>query len=212
MSPNVPSKAPRASALKAEKTPQQRRNRKLGLICAAGFVAMVGAAYASVPLYRAFCQLTGFDGTVRKADAAPAKALDKDLTIRFDANVRELPWTFTTSQVSQEVKIGETKVAFFRVTNNSDKAITGRAVFNVVPVQAGAYFQKLECFCFSDQTIGAHQTVDMPVLYFVDPEYAEDFETRNKKEVTLSYTFFPAVDAPPAAKTASVKQDVAGGD
>jgi cytochrome c oxidase assembly protein subunit 11 len=186
-----------SSTVRSERTPQQRRNIRVALICGVTFVAMVGAAYASVPLYKAFCQVTGYDGTVRKADAAPKAALDKNLTIRFDTNVRDLPWTFTAQEVAQQVKIGETKVAFFRVVNNSDKPMTGRAVFNVVPEQAGAYFQKLECFCFSDQTIGAHQTVDMPVLYFVDPKYADDFETKNKKEVTLSYTFYQAVDVKP---------------
>jgi cytochrome c oxidase assembly protein subunit 11 len=186
MSPNVPS------------SPHRRRNQVVAGIVVAVFVGMVGAAYAAVPMYRAFCQLTGFDGTVRKADAAPDQVLDKTLTIRFDANVNGLPWTFGADQVSQEAKIGETKLATFRVTNNADHPITGRAVFNVVPEQAGAYFQKLQCFCFSDQTIGAHQSVDMPVLYFVDPKYATDFETKGKKEITLSYTFYPAVDAKPA--------------
>lgn len=187
---------------KRELTPQQRRNRRVGLICGATFFGMVGAAYASVPLYRAFCELTGFDGTVRKAEAAPDKVLDRTLTIRFDANVRNLPWTFTAEQTSQEAKIGETKLALFRVTNNSATPITGRAVFNVVPEEAGLYFQKLDCFCFSDQTIAAGETVDMPVLYFVDPKFASDFDTRGEQEVTLSYTFFPSVDAPPAPKTA----------
>lgn len=202
MSQNVPSKR--------ELTPAQKRNRKVAVICAAAFFGMVGAAYASVPLYKAFCQLTGFDGTVRKAQAAPDKVLDRELTIRFDANVRDLPWTFTAEQTSQEAKIGETKVAFFKVTNNSDQPITGRAVFNVVPEAAGAYFQKLECFCFSDQTIGAGQTVDMPVLYFVDPKYAEDFETKGKTEVTLSYTFFRSVNAPPVPKSAEATHAASG--
>lgn len=180
--------------VRSEMTPQQKRNARLGVICALAFFGMVGVAYASVPLYRAFCQLTGFDGTVRKADAAPTKVLSKTLLVRFDTNVRDLPWTFTAEQKSQETKIGETKLAHFRVTNTSDKPITGRAVFNVVPEQAGPYFQKLQCFCFTDQTIGPGQTVDMPMLYFVDPKYAEDFETRGKPEVTLSYTFFPSVE------------------
>lgn len=184
MSSNVPS------------DPHARRNRKVAIICAVAFVGMIGAAYASVPLYRAFCQLTGFDGTTRRAEAASATVLDKALTIRFDANVRDLPWTFETKQTSQTAKIGETKVAFFKVTNNSDKPITGRAVFNVVPEQAGPYFQKLDCFCFTDQTVGPGQTVDMPVLYFIDPKYADDFETKGKSEVTLSYTFFPSTTAP----------------
>ena len=191
MSPTAPSRPP--------PSPAQKRNRRVGLLCGLGFAAMVGAAYASVPLYKAFCQVTGFDGTVRKAKAAPTQVLGKTLAIRFDANVRGLPWEFEALQTSQTVKIGETKVALFRVTNRSDKPMTGRAVFNVVPEQAGAYFQKLSCFCFTDQTIQAGQTVEMPVLYFVDPEYADDPDTRGKGEVTLSYTFFPAIDAKPAA-------------
>jgi len=180
------------------------------VICALGFAAMVGAAYASVPLYKAFCQVTGYDGTVRKADVAPTQVLGKTLNIRFDANVRDLPWDFAALQTTQTVKIGETKVAVFRVTNHSDKAITGRAVFNVTPEQAGAYFEKLSCFCFTDQTIQAGQTVEMPVLYFVDPKYADDPDTKGKGEVTLSYTFYPAVDAKPVAKVAAAKAGKAG--
>jgi cytochrome c oxidase assembly protein subunit 11 len=182
--------------------PTEKRNRKLALYCALGFVGMIGAAYASVPLYKAFCQVTGFDGTVRKADVAPDKVLDRKLTIRFDANVRELPWTFTAEQVTQEVRIGQTGLAFFKVTNNGDKPVTGRAIYNVVPESAGAYFQKLECFCFSDQTIPAKTTIEFPVVYFVDPKFAEDFETKGKGEVTLSYTFFPSVDAERGEKRA----------
>ncbi len=187
---------------KRELTPAQRRNRRLGAICGLVFAGMVGAAYASVPLYKAFCQVTGYDGTVRRAAVAPTEVLGKTLVIRFDANVRGLPWDFQALQTAQTVKIGETKVALFRVTNHSDRPITGRAVFNVVPEQAGAYFEKLSCFCFTDQTIAAGATVEMPVLYFVDPKYAEDSDTRGKGEVTLSYTFYPAVDAKPAAKIA----------
>jgi cytochrome c oxidase assembly protein subunit 11 len=157
VSPNVPSERRRL-------TPEQRRNRNVALICGLSFFGMVGAAYAAVPIYRAFCQLTGFDGATRRAEAAPDKVLDRELTIRFDTNVRELPWTFSAEQTAQTAKIGETKIALFKVTNTADKPITGRAVFNVVPEQAGPYFQKLECFCFSDQTIGPGQTVDMPVL------------------------------------------------
>lgn len=180
--------------------PKRPSNLRLGAICGALFLGMVGAAYASVPLYQAFCQVTGFGGTVRRAETAPDAVLGKTLTIRFDANVRDLPWTFTADQTSQTVKIGETKLAFFKVTNNSDKPVTARAVYNVVPEQAGAYFQKLQCFCFDDQTIAAGATVEMPVLYFVDPEYANDINTKGKPEVTLSYTFYPATDVAPQAE------------
>jgi cytochrome c oxidase assembly protein subunit 11 len=179
-------------------TPAERRNRIVAAVCLMAFFGMVGASFAAVPLYRAFCQATGFDGTVSRAAAAPKTVLDQQLTVRFDVNVRDLPWTFTTDQTSQSAKLGETKLAMFRVTNNSDRPVTGRAVFNVVPEQAGTYFKKLECFCFSDQTLAAHQSLDMPVLYFVDPKYATDFETRGSSEVTLSYTFYPAADAPKA--------------
>jgi cytochrome c oxidase assembly protein subunit 11 len=171
----------------------KRRNARVGLMAAGGFVVMVGAAYAAVPLYRAFCQLTGFDGATRRADAAASEVLDKTVTVRFDANVNGLPWTFKASQTSQRARIGETKLAFFKVTNNSDKPITGRAVYNVVPEQAGPYFQKLQCFCFEDTVIPARATVEMPVLYFLDPKYADDVNTRGKPEVTLSYTFFPSI-------------------
>jgi len=182
--PTAPSNDPKAKDL-------ARRNARIGIYCAIGLFGMVGAAYASVPLYRAFCQLTGFDGTIRKAEVAPTKVLDRKLLIRFDANVRDLPWAFKPSQVTQEVKIGATGLAFYKVTNNGKTPVTGRASYNVVPESAGAYFQKLECFCFNDQTIQPGQTVEFPVVYFVDPEFATDFETKGKQEVTLSYTFFP---------------------
>jgi cytochrome c oxidase assembly protein subunit 11 len=170
------------------------RNARLAIICGSVFAGMVGMSYASVPLYRAFCQLTGFDGTVRKAEKAPDRVLDRKLTIRFDANVRELPWSFAASQVSQELKIGDTGLAFYKVTNNGKTPLTGRASYNVIPESAGLYFQKLECFCFTDQTIQPGQTVEFPVVYFVDPKFAEDFETRGAQEVTLSYTFFPSTE------------------
>jgi cytochrome c oxidase assembly protein subunit 11 len=177
--------------------PASRRNRNIALICFAVFFGMIGAAYASVPLYRAFCAATGFDGTVSRAKAAPTTVIAKTVTVRFDANTRDLPWNFTAEQATQDVKLGETKLAFFKVVNNSDQPVTARAVFNVVPEQAGGYFKKLQCFCFSNQTIAAHQTVEMPVLYFVDPKYAQDPEVKDSKEITLSYTFFPAADAAP---------------
>jgi cytochrome c oxidase assembly protein subunit 11 len=169
-----------------------RRNLRLGLICTGVFVGMIGLAYASVPLYRAFCQVTGFGGTVSQAESAPTTILNQTLNIRFDTNVRNLPWSFESQDVAQTLKIGETGLAFFEVTNNSTVPMTGRAVYNVVPAAAGPYFRKLECFCFNDQTIGPGETIKFPMVYFVDPEYAEDFETKNKAEITLSYTYFPS--------------------
>ena len=188
---------------------QFRRNRNVAIVCAAVFFGMVGAAFAAVPIYRAFCQATGYGGTVRRAESAPDKVLDRQLTVSFDTNVRGLPWEFRAEQRSQSLKLGETKLAFFKVTNHAEYPITARALFNVAPDQAGAYFRKLQCFCFSDQTIGAGQTVEMPVLYFVDPKFADDVNTRNFTDVTLSYTFFPAVDAKPA-KAAQAKANPEG--
>ena len=164
---------------------------------------MTGAAFASVPFYRAFCQATGFAGTVSKAKAAPGVILAKTVTVSFDTNVRNLPWTFAAEQRSQKLRIGDTGLAFFNVTNNSDSTITGHAVYNVSPDQAGAYFHKLQCFCFTDQTIPAHTKVRFPVVYFVDPQFARDSDTSGYSDLTLSYTFYPAVTgAQPTAKRA----------
>jgi cytochrome c oxidase assembly protein subunit 11 len=190
----------------------QRRNAKVALICVAAFATMTGAAFAAVPLYRAFCQATGFDGATVRAEANTGGVLARHVTVRFDANVRgDLPWTFTAETKAQDVRIGETKLAYFKVTNHSDKPVKARAVYNVVPEQAGAYFEKLQCFCFSEQTIAAGATVEMPVLYFIDPKYAEDINTKGKPEVTLSYTFYPAVTTQAEAKPKPPAKAAQGG-
>lgn len=180
-----------------------RAKRRTALIGAAVVFAMTGAAFAAVPLYKRFCQLTGFDGTVRKAEAAPSQTLDRTLLIRFDANVRGVPWDFAPDQATQTVQIGKTGLAFFRVTNRSDKPVTGHAAYNVVPESAAKYFQKLQCFCFTDQTLQPGQTMDFPVVYFVDPKFASDSDTKDGQDVTLSYTFFPVATQAAADKTAA---------
>ena len=177
-----------------------RSNLRLVLACLALLVGMTGAAYAAVPLYRMFCQMTGFDGTVKKAEAASKVILDRTVAVRFDTNVRDLPWKFTSEEVSQTVRIGETKMAYFKVTNTSDKPVTGQATYNVVPELAGAHFRKLECFCFREQTLAPGETMEFPVVYFVEPEYATDPDTKGKSEITLSYTFFPVEPSAPKAK------------
>lgn len=179
------------------------RNGGVAMLCALVFVGMVGAAYAAVPLYRAFCQATGYGGTIRKAEAAPTQVLGQTVEVSFDTNVRNLPWDFTAETKTQTVKIGDTAVATFKVTNHADHPVTARAVFNVAPDQAGTYFRKLSCFCFSDQTVAAGATVEMPVLYYVDPKYASDINTRNGRSITLSYTFFPATDVKPSGAKAA---------
>ena len=173
-------------------TSKRPRNGLVAAICAATVVGMVGAAYAAVPLYKRFCQLTGFDGTVRRGDAAPTTgALDHTLKVRFDTNVRDLPWTFKALQGSQQVRVGAPSIAFFEVTNTSKVALTGRATYNLVPATAASYFLKTQCFCFDDQTIAAGATVKFPVIYYVENGFVTDSETRNFQELTLSYTFFP---------------------
>jgi len=171
-----------------------RSANAIALVCAAVVLTMTGAAFAAVPLYKMFCQVTGFGGTVSRAEAAPDQVLDRMVTIRFDTNVRRLPMTFRAEQVTQRVRVGETGLAYFDVTNTSDQPIMARAAYNVVPESTGAYFQKLQCFCFDDQTIGAGETRTFPVQYFVAPEMATDADTKGVQEITLSYTFYPVAD------------------
>ena len=176
-----------------------RRNLRLALACG-GFVAvMVGMAFAAVPFYRAFCQATGFNGTVRRAATAPMSVSDASVNVSFDTNVRGLAWTFTPVQRSQTARLGQPKLAFFKATNTGPTAVTGRALFNVTPEAAGPYFSKLECFCFKNQTIKPGETVEFPVVYFVDPRYAADRDAVAAGPITLSYTFFPAVTGPRVA-------------
>ena len=176
--------------------------RRTAAICAVVFFGMVGAAFAAVPLYRIFCQQTGFDGTVRRAQARPSVILNKTVTIRFDANVRDLPWDFGPDQVSQKIQIGKTGLAFFHVTNHGSEPITGHAAYNVVPEVAGPYFEKLECFCFTDQTLQPGQTANFPVVYFVDPRFANDRDASVTPEITLSYTFYRVANQPAKAQPA----------
>ncbi len=173
-----------------------RSAKLIALVCAGVVVTMTGAAFAAVPLYRMFCQVTGFNGTTMKADKAPDRdqVLDRSVTVRFDTNVRGLPMVFKAEQVTQRVRIGETGIAYFDVTNTSDKPILARASYNVVPEQTGAYFQKLQCFCFDDQTIAAGETKQFPMQYFIAPELVDDPEVDGVNEITLSYTFYPVSD------------------
>ena len=179
------------------------RKNAIAIACVVAVMAMTGAAFAAVPLYRMFCQVTGFDGTVSRAEVAPDTVLDETVLIRFDTNVRGLPMIFHAEQVSQRVRIGETGLAFFDVTNTSDRPIHATAAYNVVPERAGPYFQKLQCFCFDSQTIQPGQTMKFPVQYFVAPEIATDRESRGVREITLSYTFYPTKGVEDAANPAA---------
>jgi cytochrome c oxidase assembly protein subunit 11 len=174
-------------------TPNSAKNRKVAVMSALLVAAMVGLAYASVPLYRMFCQVTGFGGTTQRAEAAPEKTVERRMTILFDANTAgSLPWTFEPVQRSLTITVGEENFAYYRATNNSDHALTGSAVFNVTPDTAGAYFNKIQCFCFTEQTLKAGESVEMPVSFFVDPAIVEDPGFDKISTITLSYTFYPA--------------------
>lgn len=168
--------------------------RRTGLGAAGLAAAMLGLAYASVPLYELFCRVTGFGGTTQRADAAPAPGATADMMkVRFDANISpELGWAFKPLQTTATVRIGERKLAFFQATNLTDQPITGVATFNVSPDTAGAYFVKIQCFCFNEQTLLPGETVDMPVSYYVDPALLDDSDAKKIDEITLSYTFFQA--------------------
>jgi cytochrome c oxidase assembly protein subunit 11 len=185
-------------------TDKARRLRKTGLVCATVAVLMVGASFAAVPLYRLFCQVTGYGGTTQRAEQAPGKVLDREVTVRFDANVAPgLPWEFVAPK-PVKLRLGETGIAHFTATNKFATANTGQALFNVTPEQTGQYFNKIACFCFSEQTLKAGETVDMPVTFFVDPALADDHELSYVDTITLSYTFFPQADkAKPVAAAAA---------
>ena len=191
------------------KAPEGRNNGRVALYCLAILLVMIAAGYAAVPLYRMFCQATGFNGTVSRRVAAPtATPLAQKVTVSFDTNVRGLPWVFKPEETHQSVQIGATGLAFFSVANTSDKPVTGHASYNVVPEQAGTYFHKLQCFCFTDQTIPAHTTLRFPVVYFIDNQFASDPDTKDFTDVTLSYTFFPAING--AAKSAKTDPALGG--
>lgn len=170
--------------------------RMTGLATAGLAAAMLGLAYASVPLYKLFCQVTGFGGTTQRAENAAAPgAVAATMQVRFDANVApDLAWSFKPVQTTAMVRVGERRLAFFRATNLSDAPITGMASFNVSPDTAGAYFVKVQCFCFEQQTLQPGETVDMPVSYYIDPALLDDRSARRIDEITLSYTFFPVAE------------------
>jgi cytochrome c oxidase assembly protein subunit 11 len=175
-----------------------RRNGRTAALMALLAAAMVALAFASVPLYRAFCQVTGFDGTPARAQgkAAPGAVAGKSVSVRFDANVSPtLPWRFEPEKATQVVPIGGRQMAVFLAHNLSARPITGRATFNVSPAQSAKYFSKIQCFCFTEQTLKPGEAVRMPVIFYVDPAFTKDPDTKDLSEITLSYTFYP-VDAP----------------
>ncbi|MEM9619830.1 MAG: cytochrome c oxidase assembly protein [Pseudomonadota bacterium] len=176
------------------------KNRKTAMIVSGVAAGMVALSFAAVPAYRAFCQVTGWGGTTQRAEAEADRVVARDITVRFDATVSQgLAWRFKPEQPSQTLKIGETGLAFYEAENLTGKPVTGRATFNVSPAKAGIYFKKIECFCFTEQTLQPGEKVSMPVTYFIDPELADDKNLDEVQTITLAYTFFVWDDAPQTA-------------
>lgn len=179
----------------------QGRNRRVGMIAVIAALAMLGLGFASAPLYKLFCEVTGFDGTTQRVTEAEASRVvvssTNTMSIRFDANVeRALPWKFVPVQVTDTVAVGARDMAIYTAKNLSSEAITGTATFNVEPQVAGKYFNKVQCFCFTEQTLQPGQEVRMPVIYYVDPKIMDDPDAKGIEQITLSYTFHQAIDQP----------------
>jgi len=182
-------------------------NKLVAAICVAFFGGMIGMAYAAVPLYAMFCRITGYGGTTQRVEQYSDRVLDREVTVRFDANVAGVPWDFKPVERQMTMKIGETALAHYTATNIFPTPTAGRATFNVTPQMAGAYFNKVECFCFTDTTLKPGETLDMPVVFYVDPDIADVPELKNITTITLSYTFFPIEVEKPVATAPQ-----AGGD
>ncbi|MBX3456604.1 cytochrome c oxidase assembly protein [Ferrovibrio sp.] len=179
-----------------DKASQQDKNRRVVTICVSVVAVMTALSFASAPLYDLFCRVTGFGGTPLRADAAPGTdgrvpQPGKMITVRFNSDISaDLPWQFSPAQREVKVMPGEETLIFYRATNPTNHPIIGNATFNVTPEKAGPYFNKIACFCFTEQVLQPGQTVDMPVSFFVDPEMLKDPKTREMRTITLSYTFF----------------------
>lgn len=175
-------------------TAPHNRNLRTAFVMGALALAMVGLAFASAPLYRLFCQVTGYGGTTQVAtNAYDAPILNRQMTVSFTADAAPaLPWRFEPVQKHVRLKVGEEALVFYRVTNLSDEEMVGTATFNVTPHKAGPYFSKIECFCFTEQRLAAGESREMPVTFFIDPAIADDANLDEVKEITLSYTFFKA--------------------
>ena len=168
-----------------------QKNRNVGLRAALFGLAMLALAFAAVPLYRAFCQVTGFGGTTMKAESAPG-AVAGQIGVRFDANISPtLPWKFEPEQATVRIHPGARTTIYYHATNYTARNTTGQAIFNVTPEAAGKYFSKIECFCFTEQALKPGEDVRMPVVFYVDPKLRDDPATRSIDEITLSYTFYP---------------------
>ncbi|MFD0988373.1 cytochrome c oxidase assembly protein [Methyloligella solikamskensis] len=178
---------------RSEETKERKPSRHgfVALSLAAVVAGMVGLSFAAVPLYRIFCQQTGYAGTPQRADVAPDEVSDHTVNVRFDANTMpDLPWSFEPETNEMTVRIGASNLAFFKATNNSDEPIVGTAVFNVAPNSAAQYFNKIQCFCFTEQRLEPGESMEMPVTFFIEPKFLDNVSTKHISDITLSYTFY----------------------
>jgi cytochrome c oxidase assembly protein subunit 11 len=179
------------------------QNKRVAFVLTGLVFGMVGMSFAAVPLYQLFCQVTGFGGTPMIVEEGSVEVLERKVTVRFNADTdRNLPWQFHPVQRSVELKLGEQGLAYYEARNVSSRPVIGTATFNVTPLKAGQYFSKIECFCFTEQRLEPGESIDMPVAFFVDPRMADDPSMADVKTITLSYTFYRAVDS--SSETASL--------
>jgi cytochrome c oxidase assembly protein subunit 11 len=176
--------------------PQQRRATRrdmvIAFVCGGVVAVMVGASFAAVPFYNWFCRTTGYGGTTQRAHAAPTQTGERTITVYFDSNVAGgLPWDFQPEQRTVDVKLGQVVTIYYHVTNESARVTTGQAAYNVNPPTTGIYFEKINCFCFTEQTLKPGEKRDMAVVFYVDPKLAKDSEQDGTNMITLSYTFYP---------------------
>jgi cytochrome c oxidase assembly protein subunit 11 len=170
---------------------EARRARLTAVLLTGVIAGMLALTAAAVPLYRLFCQVTGYGGTTQRADRAPDQISDQTIKVRFNAEVAQgIPWSFAPEQREIEIRIGEQQLAFYRARNNGERPIVGTATFNVTPDKAGTYFSKIDCFCFTEQVLQPGESAELPVSFFVDPAILDDPETQDVRSITLSYTFF----------------------
>jgi cytochrome c oxidase assembly protein subunit 11 len=191
----------------ARPAPRLTRDALVAAICGLVVVLMVGASYAAVPFYNWFCRATGFNGTTQVATSAPATGpIARKVSVRFDSNVAGgLPWRFEPEQTEIEIPIGQVTTVYYTVTNQSARETTGQAAYNVAPLTVGAYFQKINCFCFTEQTMAPGEKREMPVVFYVDPSIVSDHDNDTLNTITLSYTFYPVRD--PAQKPVAASEN-----
>ncbi|ETR77200.1 cytochrome C oxidase assembly protein [Afipia sp. P52-10] len=194
---NTPKKAPRVG-----------RDALVASVCGLVVALMIGASYAAVPFYNWFCRVTGFGGTTQVATSMPSQTLERTINVRFDANVMAgLPWKFEPEQTEISVRIGEVITAYYKVTNLAARATLGQAAYNVTPLTAGIHFQKINCFCFTEQRFGPGETREMAVVFYVDPAIIADPEHQGLNTITLSYTFYPLREEPKPLAQATDKRN-----